>query len=1393
MKVPKPRKQYLARLLVGFLTVAVTVWCAPKFGLGTSWAKIRSVGRREASVAETAPRASLRASRRVAPPAPRPASPPPVSSSTPLIPPSLNSPANGATNIGTSPTLSVTGTDRSGGTVTLTFYGRQHVSSPNLGPSFTIIPVSDTQYYASSLNGGVPAMLDTQMQWIVNNRVPLNIAFVAGLGDIVQNGDNNGNPIEWQNANHSYSMLEDPVATGLPQGIPYGLNVGNHDQGSTGDGGVNSTTTFYNQYFGVSRFTGRSYYGGHSGSDNNNHYELFSASGMDFVVVNLEWDENVAHPEFITWANTILQTFPDRRAIVVTHYVCDDGFNAAFSTQGQAIYSGLKSNPNFFLMLGGHYTPSEGWRQDTFNGNRVVSIHSDYQELPNGGNGWLRIMTFSPANNSVHVQTYSPTLNQFENTSAGDFTFTYPMQGPGNGFLLLGSASVPSGSSANVVWSNLSPDTSYDWYATIDGASGETTSPVWSFTTTGSPPAVSLSPTSLAFGNQTLNTTSAGQTVTLTNTGTGTLNIGSIAPSAGYADTTTCGATLAAGSNCTISVTFRPTTAAAFTGAITITDTASGSPHTIGLTGTGTGPMVSLSPASLTFGFQQISTTSAAQSVTLSNKGNATLNITSIVPSGDYGQTNTCGASVAAAGNCTISVTFTPTATGTRTGAITITDNASGSPRTVSLTGSGATVIAPAVTLSPSPVGFGNQALNTSSVAQNVTLTNTGTGTLNLTSIVPSGDYADTTTCAATLAAGSNCTISVTFTPTAPGTRTGAITITDNAAGSPHAASLTGTGIAPPVYSISGALSPASIGSGATVTLNATVPVPLLVQSAHGSSSTGNSSGTVTFSTPSAAGDTIVLFVRFGGTTISSVSDNQPGGSNSYGSVLGPTPWGVAPSSTDRSAQVFVAKDITGGSRLTITVTFSGSTTHNTYMAALEYSGVDPANPVNATAVGTGTVHVNGAPTTSNLTTTVANAKLVATSWDSNESYTSTGNGSGYTTDTAAGSPSLAGGSGWSNLTEDRTAAIAGTWNATASSTAVDDWAIQLIALAPVPPQIATGDVNGNYTLSGLPNGTYTVTPTKTGFTFGPASQTVTVSGANVTAVNFVTPPNITSFTPAIGPAGTSVTLTGSGFTGTTGVTFNATAATTFTVTSDTQVSATVPAGATTGKISVTNTAGTGTSAGNYTVAAVPVISSFAPASEPAGASVTLTGTGFTGATGVSFNGTVATTFTVTSDTQMSATVPVGATTGKISVTNTAGTGASATSYTIIVAPSITSFTPTSGAAGTSVTLTGTGFTGASGVSFNGTGATTFTVSSDTQMTATKHKQATTGKSSVTIPTEAGTSATSYTVTTVPVISSFTPASGPIGTSVTLTGTGFTGARGGSFNGRGATKIKERR
>ena len=92
----------------------------------------------------------------------------------------------------------------------------------------------------------------------------------------------------------------------------------------------------------------------------------------------------------------------------------------------------------------------------------------------------------------------------------------------------------------------------------------------------------------------------------------------------------------------------------------------------------------------------------------------------------------------------------------------------------------------------------------------------------------------------------------------------------------------------------------------------------------------------------------------------------------------------------------------------------------------------------------------NGAPTTGNLITTVANAKLVATSWDSNESYTSASNGAGYATNSAAGVPSISGGTGWANLTEDQTAVAPGAWKASTTSTrAVVDWVIQLIALAP--------------------------------------------------------------------------------------------------------------------------------------------------------------------------------------------------------------------------------------------------------------------------------------------------------------------------------------------------------
>src|SRR5437773_1472528 len=267
--------------------------------------------------------------------------------------------------------------------------------------------------------------------------------------------------------------------------------------------------------------------------------------------------------------------------------------------------------------------------------------------------------------------------------------------------------------------------------------------------------------------------------------------------------------------------------------------------------------------------------------------------------------------------------------------------------------------------------------------------------------------------------------------------------------------------------------------------------------------------------------------------------------------------------------------------------------------------------------------------------------------------------------------------------------------------------------------------------------------------------------------------PTITTFAPASGPVGIGVTINGANFTGATSVAFNGTAAN-FTVASDATIQATVPVGATTGPISVTTPGGTTTSANNFTVVPPPAITSFTPMSGRVGTSVTINGTGFTGATAVTFNGSTAS-FTLASDTTIQATVPVGATTGPISVTTPGGTTTSANNFTVVPPPAITSFTPMSGRVGTRLTINGTGFTGATAVTFNGSTA-SFTVASDTTIQATVPVGATTGPISVTTPGGTTTSANNFTVVPPPAITSFTPMSGRVGTSVTISGKVCTGA-----------------
>jgi probable HAF family extracellular repeat protein len=211
------------------------------------------------------------------------------------------------------------------------------------------------------------------------------------------------------------------------------------------------------------------------------------------------------------------------------------------------------------------------------------------------------------------------------------------------------------------------------------------------------------------------------------------------------------------------------------------------------------GPNATLSPSSLTFSTEVVRTTSAAKAVVLKNNGTTKLNIGNVVitgtNAGDFAQTYTCGSSLAVGASCSISVTFKPTASGSRSAAVDITDNASGSPQKVTLSGIGTTA-----KLSPTSLSFGSVVIDTTSPAKTVTLTNVGTTTFKIINIAitgtDAGDFAQTHTCGTSLAIGANCSISVTFKPTASGSRTAAVDVTDNAGGSRQTISLSGTGTA---------------------------------------------------------------------------------------------------------------------------------------------------------------------------------------------------------------------------------------------------------------------------------------------------------------------------------------------------------------------------------------------------------------------------------------------------------------------------------------------------------------------------------------------------------------------------------------------------------------------
>jgi hypothetical protein len=405
-------------------------------------------------------------------------------------------PANQAGSVSINPNLCATVSDPNGGTLQVRYYGRKIPA--NGSEKFTIILLPDTQYYTEepqgNHDGGNAAMFNAQTTWIANNRLSKNIVYVGQLGDCVQNGDDppgSNNEIEWQRAQTAIATIENPTLTGLPQGIPFGISVGNHDQ--TPIATATGTTTYYNQYFGSSHFAGRDYYGGHYGSNNDNHYQLFSASGIDFMVISFEYDQSAAFSASggpLDWAENLVQNNPGRKVIVMTHWAINE--DASFSTQGQAIYNRLRAYSNFVFLMGGHVSSSTGGeaqRTDIYNGNRVHTILTDYQSRPAGGNGLLRIYEFDPSLNKVSVKTYSPYTNTFETDANSQFELAFNM------LPVLGQTNtIASGTSPCFAWSNLSFNTNYEWDMELYDGQNLTLGPVWKFTTAANdiiPPTVS--------------------------------------------------------------------------------------------------------------------------------------------------------------------------------------------------------------------------------------------------------------------------------------------------------------------------------------------------------------------------------------------------------------------------------------------------------------------------------------------------------------------------------------------------------------------------------------------------------------------------------------------------------------------------------------------------------------------------------------------------------------------------------------------------------------------------------------------------------------------------------------------------------------------------------------
>ena len=700
-------------------------------------------------------------------------------------------------------------------------------------------------------------------------------------------------------------------------------------------------------------------------------------------------------------------------------------------------------------------------------------------------------------------------------------------------------------------------------------------------------------------------------------------------------------------------------------------------------------PSVVWTPPNLTFGPQVVGTTSAAQNVLLSNFGTGPLSITSIVPSGDFAQSNDCAGTVPPLGSCTIGVTFTPTATGIRTGAIIITDNAPGSPHQLPLAGAGGI---PAVTLTPPSLTFGPQASGTISGAQALTLKNTGDGPLNITGVSasPSANFAETNNCTGTVNPGVSCTLNVTFTPTSQGMLSGDITLTDDAPGSPQTIPLSGTGI-----------------GGTSFSPNFTTLTQGLDGNLYGTASSGGTSGlgTVFKATPAGTVTTIYNFdsthgaVPYAGLVLGTdgnfygITSQGPGSFGGFGTVFQVTPGGVLATlhGFQYSDGAFPKAALVQGTdgKFYGTTTYGGNYGLGTIfrissqglLSTVHNFGYLP-QPLAALVEGTdgnfyGSTANGGRYKCCGVVFEISPDSLLnslhefgRTDGAHPEAALVKGNDGKFYGTTAAG-----GANGYGTVFRIGAFGVGGF--ATVHSFAYSEGYEPASGLI----QASDGNFYGTTLQEGAsgcgtlfritPGGTLTILYNFDCYSDGPSyGRPVQHTNGKLYATNGAG--QIFSLDVGLGPfvktlptsavLGARVTILGTNLTGATNVSFAGTAAT-FTVVSSSQITTAVPAGATTGKVRVVTPSGTLFSDVKFGVA--PAISGFSPTRGPVGTSVVIMGQNFTGATRVAFGNFNATTFTVDSSTQITATVPLGAKTGKITVTTAGGTATSSATFTV--------------------------------------------------------------------------------------------------------------------------------